>query len=97
MPTYYHGTDRVIDVLLKGSYVTRHYKDAEKFGYRRAVSNGSSAVLIYTADVTPEQTAPDPKRDRAFVVTSDRPVRLLYEIPTFAVANKLRRFRRSAP
>jgi hypothetical protein len=95
MTTYYHGTDKEIAVLRAGSYVTRHHKDAEKFGYRRAVSNGSAVVFIYQVDVVPEQTVPDPKRDRAFLVTSDRPVILLAELETFVVEHKLRKFRRS--
>jgi len=94
MTTYYHGTDHLIPVLKVGRYVTRHYKDAEKFGYRRAVVNGSGTVFIYTVDVLPEQTQPDPRRDRAFITTVERPVRLMAEVPTFLVANKLARFTR---
>lgn len=96
MTTYYHGSDRLIDppLLRAGSYVTRHHKDACKFGYRRAVSNGSGSVFIYTVDVIPEQTTPDPKRDRAFLIIEDRPASLLAEIPTFLVEHKLRKFSR---
>jgi hypothetical protein len=97
MTTYYHGTDRPIDTLRSGSYVTRHFKDAEKFGYRRAVASGSATVHLYAVDVLPEQTTPDPRRDRAFLVTSHRPVRYLSEVPTFAVEHKLAKFRREKP
>lgn len=92
MTTYYHGTDKPIEILRVGSYVTRHFKDAEKFGYRRAVANGSGTVYLYTVDVVPEQTLPDSKRDRAFIVTSERPVHLLTEVDAFLVPHKLDKF-----
>ena len=81
-----------IRMLVAGSYVTRHFKDAMKFGYRKAVTNGRDEVYIYRVDVDPAQTKPDPKRDRAFVIAKDCRVELLSTTPTFACAHKLRRF-----
>lgn len=99
MTTYYHGTDHELVTAIQvkglraGSYVTRHYKDAVKFGYRKAVTNGADTIFIYTVDVGPTTpTVPDPKRDRAFIVRVDCAVVELTRMPTFVAPHKLRRF-----
>lgn len=101
MTTYYHGTDKAPEeldsssdtvMLRAGSYVTRHFKDAMKFGYRKAVTNGHGTVFMYTVDVDVTKTKSDPKRDRAFVITEPARAVLLSEVDTYAAAHKLRRF-----
>lgn len=47
MRSVYHGADVQKSTLPIGTFVTKRFRDACKFGYRRAVLNGASHVFIY--------------------------------------------------
>lgn len=66
---FYHGSDQELVYLQKNSYVTKNYKDASKFGYRRAVLSNSPFVYIYILEIemSEKNLRFDQNRDRAFV------------------------------
>ncbi len=52
----YHGTDQELIYLKENSYVTKNFKDACKFGYRRSVLSNSPFVYIYMTDMLEEES-----------------------------------------
>lgn len=91
---FYHGSDQRLSEILPGSYVTKSWKDAMKFGYRKAVSNNSENIHLYTVELDGAELKPDPNRDRAFQVSKACHVTLLSTTPTFAAVRKLKNFRK---
>lgn len=89
----YHGSDSIITTLATGSYVTRAIKDAWKFGYRRAVVNGSQTVYIYEAEVKEGLLAKDPNRDRAYITIQELDVKLDASAPVWDAPCKLGTFK----
>lgn len=92
---FYHGTDQLLDILKENSYVSKNYKDACKFGYRRAVLSGKPLVYIYVVDIDkPEKfLKKDQNRDRAFVVMIPIKVELKDKYPTYQTPYKLKKFK----
>ncbi len=43
----FHGSDREISILTPSSYLSKSIKEAEKFGYRRAVMRKSPYIYTY--------------------------------------------------
>jgi len=41
----YHGSDKELSILRPSSYVSKSIKEAEKFGYRRAVMSKSPYIF----------------------------------------------------
>lgn len=89
--TLYHGTDKELNALKSGSYVTMIERDAQKFGYRRAVMNGSPFVRVYRVVGNPKMIR-DMNRDRSFVIQEDVPVELVSTVETYATLYKLKNF-----
>ncbi len=88
----YHGSDAKVETLKAGSYVTRNLKDAWKFGYRRAVANGSGIIYVYEVDVGEDEIKRDNNRDRAFITAKDVQATFLASARTFSAPYKLKRF-----
>lgn len=95
----YHGTDTKLSVLKSGSYVTKNFKDACKFGYRRAVMKGRPYVFIYSSeiddDIADDILIHDQKRDRAFIISIPTNVVLYKMYSTYQTPYKLKDFNMS--
>lgn len=92
---FYHGTDKELKYLMVGSYITRNFKDACKFGYRKAVLSKSSFVYVYKINIIEELeefVKKDQKRDRAFIIIIPINAELYYRYPTYQVPYKLKKF-----
>ena len=94
---FYHGTDKELKCLNVGSYITKNFKDACKFGYRRAVLSNSSFVYIYKIEISEEFIEKefiekDTKRDRAFIILISIRIELNSRYPTYQAPYKLKKF-----
>ena len=96
MTRFYHGSDLELISLKKNSYVTKNFKDACKFGYRKSVLSGSQFVFIYFVEIeTPEKNLEfDKNRDRAFITLTQNKVKLMYKYLTFETPFKLEKFKK---
>lgn len=90
---FYHGTDQELKCLKIGSYITKNFKDACKFGYRRAVLSNGPFVYIYKIDISKEFIEKDQKRDRAFRILVFVSVDLDVRYPTYQTPYKLKNFK----
>ncbi len=94
---FYHGSDQDIKFLKIGSYITKNFKDACKFGYRKSVLSNGLFVYIYEMDVSEEFIEKfiekDQKRDRAFRTLSCVNVDLNSRYPTYKTPYKLKKFK----
>lgn len=88
----WHGSHTRKEVLPAGTFVSKHLKEASKFGYRRAVQSNSPNVFLHLADVPPGDVARDITRDAAFVLLRDAPVQSIRAVPTYEVPYKLTRW-----
>ena len=88
----YHGTDKELKYLMAGSYITKNYKDACKFGYRRAVLSNNPFVYVYKINILEEFIKKDQKRDRAFITLISIKAELNYRYPTYQTPFKLEKF-----
>jgi hypothetical protein len=91
MTKFFHGTDQDLAELQENSYVTKSFKDACKFGYRKAVLNNSAFVYIYTIECS--DMAQDINRDRAFILTKNCPVTKFRQFDTYKTPYKLKKFK----
>ena len=95
---FYHGTDQELAYLVQNSYVTKNFKDACKFGYRRAVLSNSPFVYIYMIDIYEESESEllimDQNRDRAYVTLKSIKVELKFRYLTYQTPYKLTKFKR---
>lgn len=89
----YHGSDEHSGVLVTGTYVTKYFKDACKFGYRAAVMSDSPTVFVHTAEVKSEDLKRDRARDGAFILKTMAFVDEVREFPTFETPYKLTKFK----
>lgn len=87
----YHGSDKEITTLMPGNFVSKHIKDAWKFGYRRAVLNNSLKVFVYAVETS--AILPDPNRNGAFILQTSAAVRLITSCATYDSPFKLRVFK----
>ena len=96
MTRFYHGSDLELVSLKRNSYVTKSFKDACKFGYRKSVLSGSQFVFIYSVEIeTPEKNLEiDPNRDRAFITLTSNKVRYMRKYFTFETPFKLEKFKK---
>ena len=88
----FHGSSDDKTVLTAGTFVTKRFKDACKFGYRRAAQSGAEFVYVHriAGDV---KTTPDPNRDGSFILAEDAMVMDTEKISTFDVPFKLRKWK----
>lgn len=91
---FYHGTYKELAHLEQNSYVTKNFKDACKFGYRRAILSNSPFVYIYTIDVPEELLTRDQNRDRAYLTLEQIKVELKSRYLTYQTPYKLTKFKR---
>ena len=93
---FYHGTDKEVACLKQNSYVSKNFKDAGKFGYRRAVLSNSLFVYIYMMEIDkPEKFLKnDQNRDRAYVTLCPIKVELMSRYPTYQIPFKLKKFKK---
>lgn len=89
---YYHGTDKQITELSTGSFITKSFKEACKFGYRKAVLNKSQWVFIYSISCDAEKKT-DENRNRAFVLLEKVGVELYSIYDTYSTPFKLKNFK----
>ena len=93
---FYHGTDKELVYLEQDSYVTRNFKDASKFGYRKAVLSGREFVYIYMVEldmsVSSKFLKNDQNRDRAYITIVPINVELKCKYSTYQTSYKLRKF-----
>lgn len=89
---FYHGTDKELKCLMVGSYITKNFKDACKFGYRKAVLSNGPFVYVYKIDIIEEFVKKDQKRDRAFIILISIKAELNYRYPTYQIPYKLKKF-----
>jgi hypothetical protein len=96
MARFYHGSDLELISLKKNSYVTKNFKDACKFGYRKSVLSDSQFVFVHSVEIeTPEISLEiDENRDRAFVTLAQNKVKLIYKYSTFETPFKLEKFKK---
>ena len=87
---FFHGTNLELKGLQAGSYITKSFKDACKFGYRKSVMSNSPYVYIY--EIKCSKLKPDPKRDRAFISDENCPAILINKYKTYDTPYKLERF-----
>lgn len=88
----YHGTDHEKTILAPNSFVSKREKEAQKFGYRRAVQTGSPYVYIYTAYVPEFDMEKDPNRDGAYTLRVPVKVHLDVKFKTYDTPHKLKDF-----
>ncbi len=93
---FYHGSDLRLISLKKNSYVTKNFKDACKFGYRKSVLSGAPFVFVYSVEIeTPETSLEvDKNRDRAYVTLIINKVTLMDMYSTFETPFKLEKFKK---
>lgn len=93
---FYHGSDIELIILKKNSYVTKSFKDACKFGYRRAVLSNSPSVFLYSVEIEdPEKVLEnDQNRDRAYITLSQIEVELKCKYQTYQTPYKLEKFKK---
>lgn len=93
---FYHGSDIELILLKKNSYVTKNFKDACKFGYRRAVLSNSPSVFIYSVKIEDpgKMLENDQNRDRAYVTLVQIEVELKCKYPTYQTPYKLAKFKK---
>lgn len=89
----YHGSNEHKAVLLAGTFVTKYFKDACKFGYRRAVESGAPTVFVHTAEVQAKDLKRDIARDGAFILKNMAFADEVQEYPTFETPHKLIKFK----
>jgi len=93
---FYHGTDKELAHLEQNSYVTKNFKDASKFGYRKAVLSGREFVYIYMVEIDMSMLSKflknDQNRDRAYVTLVPIDVELKCRYPTYQTPYKLKKF-----
>jgi len=89
----YHGSDVHHGILLVGSFVSKRFKDACKFGYRKAVVAGASKVFIHIAEVASTELKRDANRDGAFILKSIASVEEIQEFLTYETPHKLTKFK----
>lgn len=96
MTRFYHGSDLELISLKMNSYVTKSFKDACKFGYRKSVLSESQFVFVYSVEIeTPEKSLEiDENRDRAFVTLTQNKVKLVCRYSTFETPFKLEKFKK---
>ena len=90
---FYHGTDQEIVLLRQNSYVTKNFKDACKFGYRRSVLSNSLFVYIYMINVPEGLLKKDQNRDRGYITLGLIKARLRSKYPTYKTPYKLTKFK----
>ncbi len=88
----YHGTDKELSILAPSSYVSKSIKEAEKFGYRRAVMSKAPYIYIYELEIDARFIQSDPNRNRAFIITQEVELTQIKMIFTYATSNKLKKF-----
>ncbi len=88
----YHGSDTRKDCLPVGTFVSKRFKDASKFGYRRAVQSNSPLVFIHTAQVDRANLKRDPARDASYILNEEVLVSSVQQFPTYDVPFKLSKF-----
>lgn len=93
---FYHGSDQELVFLQKNSYVTKNFKDACKFGYRRAILSKSPFVYIYELEIeiSEKMLMIDENRDRAFVTLISIEVKLIDKYLTYQTPYKLEKFKK---
>lgn len=89
---YYHGTDHVIEYLKPGRYISKYRKDAERFGYRNSIMNGSYMVYIYQV-IVDNILELDTNRDGAFITNTRCDVVLDKSYKVYEVPHKLSNFK----
>lgn len=88
----FHGTDKELKYLIAGSYITKNFKDACKFGYRRAVLSNSPFVYVYKINILEKFIKKDQKRDRAFITLIAIKTELNDRYSTYQTPFKLEKF-----
>jgi hypothetical protein len=88
---FFHGSNLELTELKSGSYVTKSFKDACKFGYRKSVVNNSEYVYIYETE--PKDLISDKNRDRAYILNENCKVELKDRFNTYETPYKLRKFK----
>lgn len=91
---FYHGCNKNLTQLKAGTYVTKSIRDAQKFGYRRAVMEHSAHVYIMELDIDIKNLSRDKTRDRAYQLTQDSDCRMVEYYLTFDTPNKLKEFKK---
>ena len=76
--------------------MTKRFKDACKFGYRRAVQSGSEFVYVHRISGD-AKTFPDPNRDGSFILSKDALVMDTQKLGTFDLPFKLRKWKLDEP
>jgi hypothetical protein len=89
----FHRTEIEKDILTPGTFVTRSKKDAQKFGYRRAVQNDAEYVYVYAAYVPEFDLAKDPNRDRSYILNVTLKAFLIEKFKTYDIPHKLKNFK----
>ncbi len=92
---FYHGSDQELVFLQKNSYVTKIFKDACKFGYRRSILSKSPFVYIYELEIemSANTIIKDNNRDRAFITLISIEVKLIDKYLTYQTPYKLEKFK----
>lgn len=67
----FHGSNKLVDFLKSGTYVTKYLKDAQKFGYRQSVQSKSQKIYIYTLEINKEELKRDDTRDGAYILLKE--------------------------
>lgn len=88
----YHGTNTKFDSLKRGSYLTKHLKDAWKFAYRKAVIEGTAEIFIYRVNTPKSSLSVDPNRNGSYLTNEPLPVSLLESRFAYDSPYKLRTF-----
>lgn len=93
---FYHGSDIELIFMKKNSYVTKNFKDACKFGYRKAVLSNSPFVFVYIVELEKIEKVldKDKNRDRAYVTLIPIKVELKYKYQTYQTPYKLEKFKK---
>lgn len=89
----YHGSNVRHVFLISGTFVTKRFKDACKFGYRKAVQNGAPNVFVHVVEVEEGDLTFDINRDGAFILTKMVPVVEVQRYPTYETPHKLSKFK----
>jgi len=88
----YHGSDKELSKLRPSSYVSKSIKEAERFGYRRAVMSKSPYIYIYELEIDAQFIQSDPNRNRAFIITQEVELTRVKTLFTYAASYKLKKF-----
>lgn len=90
---FYHGTDQELTYLDQNSYVSKSFKDACRFGYRRAIISNSQFVYIYMANIPEKLLRKDQNRDRSYTTHVSIKAELRSKYPIYQTPYKLKKFK----